>query len=62
MTGDLVTGFRDASHQPGGTLGHPPEHEEGPVHLALGEQCEQALGVGLDPILARGPAVAGDDG
>jgi len=32
------------------------------VHLVLGEECEQALGVGLDPILARGPAVAGDDG
>ena len=62
MAGDLVTGLRDASHQPRGAAGHPAEHEEGAVHLTLGEQREQALGVGLDPILARGPAVAGDDG
>jgi len=28
----------------------------------LGEQPQQTLGVGLDPILAGRPAVAGDDG
>jgi hypothetical protein len=62
VTGDLVAGLRYASHQFRGALGDPAEHEEGPVNLMLGEQPEQTLGVGLDPILAGRPAVAADDG
>ena len=57
VTGDLVTGFRDASHQPGGTLGHPPEHEERAPYAVLSEQHEQPLGVGLDPGLVLIPAL-----
>src|ERR1700732_1600966 len=62
VTGDLVTGFRDAPHQPGGTLGHPPEHEERAPYALLSEQREQPLRIGFHPGLALIPGLAWNRG
>jgi len=58
VTGDLVTGFRNAAHERRRALREPAEHEERCVHAALGQYFHQPFGVALHAQLARAPAGA----